>query len=303
MEYPPYPPSVPVIPVPQAGDTVTADIPCRKCAYNLRTLSVAGACPECGTPVGRSIHGDLLRYSDPEWVRKLARGASLILLGITIIVGGAILVLIAVLMGAISRQGQEAVNQVIGVGGNVVILVGSFLLTEPDPSGLGEDQYGTSRKVIRVMLVFSVLNSLVGFLASVVPPSGHQLVMGLAGLFGLAGIVGFFAQLQYFSKLALRIPDPNLAGRANFLKIAISVSYGLLILSGVVVAIIARPGPNGLGAGFAVFGCFAGILGIAVIVFALMYLRMIHRFRRAFEQQTVFAEHEWNSHPPVAGPG
>jgi hypothetical protein len=53
---------------PVVTGNVDADIPCRKCGYNLRGLAVDGRCPECATPVGVSINGELLRYSDPTFV-------------------------------------------------------------------------------------------------------------------------------------------------------------------------------------------------------------------------------------------
>src|SRR3954454_11897817 len=76
-----------------AGGVVTASVPCRRCAYNLRSLSVAARCPECGAPVGVSVHGDLLRFGDPKWLQNLSAGATLVLWGIFVslfitIVGG-----------------------------------------------------------------------------------------------------------------------------------------------------------------------------------------------------------------------
>lgn len=65
----------------QAG-LIAEDLPCRHCGYNLRTLSMEVQCPECGTSVGRSVHGDYLRYADPAWVRVLATGATLVLVAI-----------------------------------------------------------------------------------------------------------------------------------------------------------------------------------------------------------------------------
>jgi len=53
------------MPVDAAGNVVS-DVPCRRCSYNLRGLNYAGRCPECGTAVGQSIYGNLLRFSDPE---------------------------------------------------------------------------------------------------------------------------------------------------------------------------------------------------------------------------------------------
>ena len=48
-----------------ASGRLDEDIACRKCGYNLRGLNKDGACPECGTAVGRSTQGDLLRFCDP----------------------------------------------------------------------------------------------------------------------------------------------------------------------------------------------------------------------------------------------
>src|SRR5689334_24506997 len=62
------------------------DVPCRKCSYNLRGLSADGRCPECGTPVGLSVQGDFLRYSDPTWLKTLWEGADFVLTGVIVIV-------------------------------------------------------------------------------------------------------------------------------------------------------------------------------------------------------------------------
>ncbi len=70
------------LPVPYAGQFIDADVVCRCCSYNLRGLYPEGRCPECGTPVGISLQGDLLRFAEPAWVEILARGIRFILWGI-----------------------------------------------------------------------------------------------------------------------------------------------------------------------------------------------------------------------------
>ena len=49
---------------------IEEDIPCRQCSYNLRGIDCTGRCPECGAPAELSIHGDLLRHSDPALAQK-----------------------------------------------------------------------------------------------------------------------------------------------------------------------------------------------------------------------------------------
>ncbi len=38
-----------------AGGIVDRDIPCASCGYNLRSLKIAGVCPECGVAVNRTV--------------------------------------------------------------------------------------------------------------------------------------------------------------------------------------------------------------------------------------------------------
>ena len=87
------PPTAPNPLVGPAGEIVS-DLPCRKCAYNLRGLPGNGRCPECGSAVGLSVQGNLLRFSDPAWTRKLRRGAKFIVYGVAVIFLGLILTLI-----------------------------------------------------------------------------------------------------------------------------------------------------------------------------------------------------------------
>src|SRR5688572_7707778 len=84
---PPFPRGGPGI---GAGRVVLADAPCRRCSYNLRSLSLDGLCPECGTPVGLSVQGDLLRYSDPKWLDTVRMGITLFLFGGLLSIAGVV---------------------------------------------------------------------------------------------------------------------------------------------------------------------------------------------------------------------
>lgn len=279
----------------EAG-TVKSDIPCRKCGYNLRGLNVGGRCPECGSPVGLSVQGDLLRFADPNWLMTLRKGVNLILIGVLVAV-------IVALAGALGRGVlPPLIVQLTSLGGSVFSLLGGWLLTDPDPSGLGEQQYGTVRKLIRITLLVNAAQNLIQ-IVTVIAPLDPNLFLTLSILTlvaSLVGVVGQFAQLNYLSKLAARIPDLALSSRAWFLMWAIGISYGLLILMFLGLFIVIRGAAAG-GGGFGglsqgplvAFGCFAAIVLIALIVFAIMYLIMLSRFGRAFEEQAKMARQVW----------
>jgi hypothetical protein len=315
-----------------APAVVPMDVPCRKCGYNLRGLPVDGRCPECGIAVGLSTYGDLLCYSDPAWLAKLRRGVTLILWGILAMIVTVVLIVVVVMVLGIrtAARGGGTVTPAAGPGGTQavvmglatlacygLVLIGSWLLTEPDPSGLGEDQYGTSRKLIRITLALGVLNYLIsiGMAAATIPPSLFLALQSLNFIFQLAGLVGTFAQLQYLKKLALRIPDDSLAGRAQTIMWGIGVCYGFVLVFGFISLLIVRPGmtpgatpgstPNmGAMGALAGLGCLVFIAVIALLVFAVMYLFMLDRFRRAFAEQGRAAEATWaaTSTPAAATP-
>jgi hypothetical protein len=104
----------PQYPTPGAGYYPTSgpiahDHPCRKCGYNLRGLSADGRCPECGTPVGYSLKGDLLRFCDPGWLDTLYRGARMFVYGIAAIVFGFIAAVVA------AAQVESEAGALVGV--------------------------------------------------------------------------------------------------------------------------------------------------------------------------------------------
>jgi hypothetical protein len=288
-----YQPAAPASPVDDSGVVVT-DLPCRKCAYNLRTLSINSRCPECGTAVGYSAQGDLLRFSDPTWVMNLHRGVVMILSAIAVVVVGVILT--AVVDGVRARGTAELLGALVILAGYLLYVVGSWLLTEPDPSGLGEQEYGTARKVIRVTLIIGVLDSLLDVvdLGFTVPPGLSSVFLIFTTLAGIASVVGTFAQLQYVGKLATRIPDEKVTRRAHFLKWAFAVSYGAIILGTAIVALIG-PGTGGasVGGGVIGVGCFMGLAVLALLVFSIMYLLMLDRLRKALKEQAQYALHTW----------
>jgi hypothetical protein len=282
------------VPVPpQAPTVVQDDSPCRKCGYNLRGLSPDGRCPECGTPVGLSLHGDLLRYSDPPWVQTVARGFRLMIGGIAVIV---VAVILGMIVGGIGWTQGTLLVELLALVGWLLHLVGLWLATERDPSGLGEDQYGTARRIIRIGAVASVAgNVLQRADDAVAASSGLALALDMLRLaLAAVGVVAWFAQLQYMEKLAQRIPDDKLSRRARFLKWALTITFGLSAFI-MVTNVMNVPGARGIAA---VVGLF---VFLAFVVFGLMYLRLLGNLKKRFREQAALARSTWAAGMPAVG--
>jgi hypothetical protein len=279
----------PPLHVVDAAGVVVAEAPCRKCSYNLKGLAVTGRCPECGTPVGVSVHGDLLRYSDPQWVMELSHGTAYmfwgILLGIAVgFVGG----LVAAALG-------PWIGPFLNVIGGAVSLYGAWLLTQPDPSGIGEDKYGTSRRIIRIGLAANVLGYVVQIVGvTTVPPPEMRVAIGVvAVVVGLVGVVGQFATLRYLERLSLRLPDERLSKSARTLFWGYGITLLATVLLGGIVAVAMATARGGPGAGpLGVIGCVAVI---ALLVFGIWFLVLLRQLQGAFAQQAHYARQIWNN--------
>ena len=265
---------------------VARSTPCRKCGYDLRGLSAGGNCPECGTPVAFSLQGDLLGNAEPDWLHTLRRGVNCIL-------GGVLAAIAAGILNAIANSSQQpltaGLGQAVSLLSTALFLIGSWLLTTPDPSGLGDDRYGTSRKLIRIGVICSAAGTLLEFPQAFVnyPPAVATPLALVQLPLGVMAVVAVFATLSYLSKLAQRIPDAALSRRARFLFWALGISYAIVILGAIAVALVVslstgsgRP-PAGVGAAAGVLGC---VVILAVVVFGIMYLLMLERFGKAFKE-------------------
>jgi hypothetical protein len=282
---------------------VVADLPCRKCSYNVRSLTVTARCPECGAPVGVAVHGDLLRYSDPTWLQNLSTGAGLAFWGILLnAVGGFVAGIVAQVAGAWT-------GPLMGIAAGLLYLYGAWQLTQPDPSGLGENRYGRARQIIRVALVVGVLSQFLQFVvATTAPPRELFIAIGVVATgAGLVGVVGHFAMLRYLDRLAQRIPDPALAKSARTLFWAYGSTMAAAIVLGGAVAIAlalnggARfQGAPGAAAGLLGTAAFVGCgLGIALLVFGIMFLVLLRRLQGAFSLQAHYARQVWGGTPAV----
>lgn len=291
-----------------AQGMVICDRACRRCGYNLRGLHREGRCPECGRPVGLSFEGDLLRFADPDWVETLARGSRLVIIGLGInIVSGLVTLVVTVSVNALAPMRTPPLLELLtglcllaGLVGTAVLYIGVWLATRPDPTRIGEDIYARSRKLVRVMLLAGIVSTALSLVLDTLPttmPVVELVVLPLIALGELGALIGAVTYVWYLGRLALRIPDDQLAKRARIafwgLIITAATAAGLALINGVLAAIA------GSGALLAPLGCLLPLGALVAFGFVLLALRVQYRIRDACREQAALARQTWAAAEPA----
>lgn len=278
---------------------VIDDRACRKCSYNLRGLPKDGRCPECGTAIGISICGDQLRFSHPAWIRQVGDGLMLILWGLLV-------TFVVAIIAGIAAPKEKVIQQLLIFLGSIVGVFGTWQMTAPDPSGVGEKRGLTSRKLVRIAVLTGIVAS---FLQLFVAAGVASLATaGIIAACALVGVAGEFAKIHYIGILASRLPDRALMARAHLLKWALAVCYGAMVVLGFVAAMVmysalsnamvsgqgGSPNVGALMGGMAAAGCMMLPVGVALLVFAIMTLILIYKTATAVKAQVPIAIDLWN---------
>lgn len=217
-----------------SAGVIATDLSCKRCGYNLRGLPETGRCPECAAPIGLAIRGNLLRFSDPDWVARVAHG-------LRILVWAMVLWVVAVVAAAaLAVLAHPVYAHLFTLAVSALAFYGTWLVTLPDPSGFGEDPHMSARKAIRIALVFGMLSDLAEVFAEAFP--SRPTVVAVLGAIGvLAALVwmwGEFAKFSYCAVLARRVPDESLVSRARWIKWGYTLSLGVLVVLGGVMALV-----------------------------------------------------------------
>src|SRR5882724_5427937 len=114
--------------------SLNQNLPCLRCGYNLRTLSIDARCPECSTPVASSLNPAPLRYEDPSWTSILALAMGLLLVATSL----ELLYIIASLLDPSSDTLQSIAQfaEPLHAFANPLTWVAVFVLGKPNPRAL-----------------------------------------------------------------------------------------------------------------------------------------------------------------------
>lgn len=282
-----------------AAGHVAEDIACRHCWYSLRGLSPDAACPECATAVRWSIFGDRLLYADPTWARQLASGALWMLVAtfVAIVVSG----------GVIDRFfGTTSVSYVGTLIAAMISLVGTWLITTPEPGRAEDSPIWNVRSMTRILAFIAVANAVLTFFLFVpnLPPAVRAMLMTASGVLALLGVAGavLFHLLLY--RLAVRIPNAGLARQTRIVMWGIGIAYSLASLAATITfywilsgggATATQPSPV-LIAAMAIMGCPAAI---GIIVFGIWSIVLLFRYRTALFAAADAAVETWDRHAGV----
>lgn len=275
--------SVPPLP---PGTTVAADMPCRRCGYNLRGLPRTGQCPECSASVARSLRGNVLEVADPAYLHRLRRGAVFVEISILTLVALPLVgFTVAIFSSVLPSVGGEIGSVVLGASAvlallaSILILIGWFMLTERDPGHLGPDISDRSRMVTRIATIVCAAAWLLVAGAATLSAFGRGgagvnfalILSGAMIVLTISLCIQIVASIRYIEHLARRVPDVRLETELTSTR----------LLAIIMSACLLSPILGALGTIFsciAIVGVFAGfILGL---VFAIRYTDAVDRIRR-----------------------
>jgi hypothetical protein len=282
--------SLPDFPLPAIPPAlvVLQDLPCRNCAYNLRTLPTSGVCPECATPVAVSLKSDLFRFSNPGWIKQLRSGAGLVVIGV-------FSALIAIWS---SNSILNSFGIILFTVGGILNLVGTNLLVMPDPSGIGEEKLSGWRSAVKILTVAIAIQLPVSAFAFdfTVSPS-VRMTLRFVNLLGQLMALGLFAVVGgYLRILADRIPNLFFAASCRSLIYMIA---GVAVVFGIVGFYRLLPGLPGYLFIIHWRHLFYPLANLAYLIAGLRYIGLISRWRWILKEEGQSAAQFWaNSQKP-----
>jgi len=230
---------------------VTVDLACITCTYDVRTLRFDAVCPECATPVSKSLGVEEIRFCDPKWLKRIRRGLDLFVAALlfSIILG----IVAGFVAASTFRPGMQSLSSagmvammLPSIVAYALILLGVFYVTSPKPDEPSNDRTNRIGRLARILFVAAFIFSFVnlfffdpGSILTGQSISAVSMVPGMLSTLLLVGAaIGMILVLERIAMLGRR-PGLHKLGRtlAWLLAVYMIVSVGFGIFS-----IMAMPG-------------------------------------------------------------
>ncbi len=270
--------------------SITHELHCVSCGYDLRGLDGDSNCPECGSDVQRSLRGDDLRYADPKWLRRIVRGQFLLAVGLNILLLGTVAALILMMTGgilaekihldwegAIGEAIRFAMTAFIVLGGFGLAAVGCYMVSAQDPKTTSHEMALSARRLGRwglitaavLMTAGQILDTSTSVKWLVALSSGLSLLGLIACAIGLVGV------LRWLAQLTRRVPDYDLTKRltneAEFFRKTFRILLPLILIHRMIEVYIS----GGANAVDTIVNLISCVMSIAVL---LIFVHMISLF-------------------------
>ncbi len=251
---------------------------CIRCGYSLRGLPASGLCPECATPVERSLHGDMLVFSDPSYVNELVLAARLILVSVLL---RAITFLASTALSLAKATGAAQVSRYLHVALTGLFLLGWWKLTTPDPGQLTTNKGEKPRQVARIAILavaaITVLDTLLRQMVAWSTPITLTMTIASYTAVGTA----FFSCMLYLRWLSPRIPSTKLYQYARTLMIFIAVVFTLQLGATITLMIVLRAAlASTSGVPFTLLVVSNVVIGIGNFAALVMYFKVFSLLRK-----------------------
>ncbi|MGQ0628294.1 MAG: hypothetical protein ACT4PL_09385 [Phycisphaerales bacterium] len=208
------------------GVVVDRSLPCLTCGYDLQGLAADGVCSECGTSVGRSLHGNYLRYSSRAHVSRLKLGVDLALLSVVckvlvIFAVGGVTVAAGMNPARVNQPWVQLLTAILQAGAVGLQLAGWWLISTPSVANVASDKSQSTRQWLRVVLIMNaafiagtvLVAALQISMVSMIPGGQGTFIgvsMGLSVVVWVVESIQWFTSMRYTSHLAKRLPSKPL---------------------------------------------------------------------------------------------
>jgi MFS family permease len=283
------------------NETIDTDLSCIYCGYNLRGLAMTGRCPECGHSVDRSVRGDLLRYANRKWLRKMSLGLSLVFFPVMSIIISALAAffIIPLALADIAPWLLAVWGILVFVVGPITILIGLYLATAREPRAEWHENAQRRRRMVRILVISSVFAILTPFLR-IAFPLPVVLSATLNAIIPTVWLVAtIFCFLAHLELIAPRIPDSKLAESTRKTKWALTLPLAVIaischILMAVAVSQAATGGAQVADTYAGMLGCLNIVAGLFVLIFSLAAVSALACYRKAFKLALLESQSESN---------